>query len=98
MSDYTKVVTSWAKEPFITHDDYRKCGLCWREQIKAEVSQELLEKEIPIGVEEFRSVLDETKRRWRETDLYKRVYYMMSNLGLTLEDVDNELRDEGIEI
>lgn len=95
--EYIRIIKSWADDPYVTHDDVTKCGLCWREQIKSEICKELLQSGQEIDKNSFIFVLDESKRRWQETHLYKRVNKML-NEGKELTSIELELREEGIEI
>lgn len=82
------------KEPFIDHEDYEKCGSCWREVIKSQYAKEVLES----GVEtEFSAFFEEVDRRWRETSLYKEVKTLLET-GLTIEEVQAVMEAKGIEI
>lgn len=96
-TDYGAVISTWAQDPFITHEDHTKCGQCWREHIRSEVARETLKTKASIDLEAFLGVMDESKKRWRETSLYRRVKELTSQ-GKTLEEVEKELSKEGIEI
>lgn len=80
------------KEPFIEHEDYEKCGACWREVIKSQYAKELLESGIEV---EFSKFFDEVDRRWRETPLYKEVHTLLET-GLTIEEVSNIMEAKGV--
>ena len=82
--------------PLIDHEDYEKCGTCLREHIKSQVANEFLQAG-KLSAENLEEMFDEVDRRFRETELYKRVRTMMSQ-GRTLEEVSLELEKEGIDI
>jgi hypothetical protein len=96
MSDIKELITRWAKEPYIEHEDYNKCGLCLREKIKSQVANEFLEAG-KLSAENLKEMFEEVDRRWQETELYLRVQSMLK-AGKTLEQVSEELAKEGIDI
>ena len=42
MSDIKQLIENIAKYPHIEHEEYEKCGLCWKEKIKSQVANEFL--------------------------------------------------------
>ena len=92
------MVEMWAKEPYISdHEDVTKCGLCLRQKIQSEVATEFLQ-DTSLGDEDLLNrVSNETNRRFKETDLYKRVKSLMND-GHDLRKIAEDLLKEGIEI
>jgi hypothetical protein len=97
MTDYKKIIETWAYDPYVTHDDVTKCGQCLREQIKSDLSKKLLKSGSPIGEAQFRAIIDLSRDIWKDTPLYRRVKDLLDG-GMTLEEIDKKLREEGIEI
>lgn len=78
------------------HPDYSKCGTCWRRMIEADVAKELLRD--GCTKREHMTLFEEiTKERWQQTDLYKRVKSLREG-GMSLDEISEYLRKEGIEI
>jgi hypothetical protein len=96
MTNIKSMLESWAKDPYIEHEDYNKCGLCLREKIKSQVANEFLEAG-KLTSDNLKEMFDEVDKRWRETELYLRVQSMIKS-GKTLEQVSEELQKEGIDI
>jgi hypothetical protein len=96
MSDIKEMITRWAKEPYIEHEDYNKCGLCLKNKIQSQVANEFLEAG-KLSAENLTEMFNEIDRRFKETELYKRVQSMLKS-GKTIEQVAAELLKEGIDI
>jgi len=97
MKDYIKIVEGWAEDPWMPHEDYTKCGLCWKQKIQSDISKEFLETNQEVSTEDLNQILDETNKQWHKTPLYIRVKNMMK-MGKTLNEITEELSKEGIEI
>lgn len=97
MNDFKRILTTYAEDPYITHDDVTKCGQCWRARIQSEVAKEILDYDDVVDVTTLQYCEKETKRRWQQTELYLRVTKLMSE-GIPLEEVEKLLSKEGIEI
>lgn len=95
--EFIEMIKNWANDPYITHDDYTKCGQCWREKIKSEVCTNYINKYDRADQDDLKWILDYSKEKWQETSLYKRVREMLAQ-GKTIVEIDEELRSEGIEI
>lgn len=93
----TIAVIHWAYKPYVTHKNYRKCGLCWQQKILSDVCKEFLSKKNYVTKTDLRRIEAERKRRWRKTSLYKHVRLMLKKHG-DLEIVGKEMLKNGIEI
>lgn len=96
MSDIKKYLESLANDPYIEHEDYNKCGLCLKEKIRSTVAKEFLDAG-KLNAENLKEMFAEVERRWKETELFKRVIDILSQ-GKTIEQIDEELKKEGIDI
>jgi hypothetical protein len=96
MSDIKDLIEKMAKDPYITHEDVTKCGQCWKEKIKSEVANDYLVAG-KLGAENLKEMFEEIDRRWKQTELYLRVQEMLKS-GKTIEQVQSELQNEGIDI
>lgn len=93
-----KIIKNWADGPYIPCDDVYKCGQCLREQLKSEVCKEFLSLHTgDIDTVDIVEIEAETKRLFQQTPLYKRVKSLQDQ-GQSLQDIEADLRKEGIEI
>lgn len=83
-------------DPYISHEDYEKCGVCWRQVIKAEVAKEYLDVN-KTSSSDLKDFFEETNKRWRETSLYKKVKGYQSE-GKSLEEIEKIMKERGYEI
>jgi hypothetical protein len=95
--EFIEMIKNWANDPYITHDDYTKCGMCWKEKIRSEVCTKYLDYRNEVNDADLKWILAEVDNRWHETDLYKRVKSMLAD-GETIERIGELLLLEGIEI
>ena len=97
MSDIKELVEHLAKNAYIEHkEDVTKCGQCWKEKIKSEVANEFLQAG-KLSADNLKEMFEEIDRRWKTTEIYLRVQAMRAE-GKEIEDIQAELRKEGIEI
>ena len=82
--------------PYIEHEEYEKCGLCLKNKIHSQVANEFLQAG-KLSAENLTEMFAEVDRRWEETELFQRVRKMLSQ-GKTLEQISEELSQEGIDI
>lgn len=82
--------------PYIEHEPVEKCGLCLKNKIHSQVANEFLQAG-KLSAENLTEMFQEVDRRWKETELYQRVRGMLSQ-GKTLEQISEELLQEGIDI
>lgn len=82
--------------PYIEHEEYEKCGLCLKNKIHSQVANEFLQAG-KLSAENLTEMFAEVDRRWKETELFQRVRKMLSQ-GRTLEQISEELSQEGIDI
>lgn len=95
MSDIRKLVEDLSKRK-PEHEDVTKCGSCWKEKIRAEVSNEFL-KAGKLSSDNLKEMFEEINKRWKTTELYLRVQSMLSE-GKQIEQIAQELEAEGIHI
>ena len=79
MEDLTEIVKRYAYEPYVTCNPYEKCGQCYKNHILSVVCQEYLIRNSTVDQDQLRFIMDEADRRWRETDLYKRIAAMQAS-------------------
>lgn len=95
MSDIKRVFDNWASYP-IEHEDYEKCGLCWKNKIRGDVAREF----IAVGQnnqKDLNSFDKEVETRWKNTPLFKEVKGLLS-LGHTIQEAEKIMSERGIEI
>jgi hypothetical protein len=99
MTDVNKskqAIELWANEPYITCDT-DKCGQCLRQQIQSEVAKSYLDSGATPDSDMIENVLDETRKRWRQTPIYIRVKSLLDQ-GKEFEEIELELKKEGIQV
>jgi hypothetical protein len=95
-NDTAKSIVEYFSKGIPEHEDTSKCGLCLKEKIKSEVANEYL-KAGRLQAEDLPEMFEEIEKRWKETDLFKRVRLMLDT-GKSLKEIEEELSKEGIEI
>lgn len=98
MSDIKKLIENMASRygAPLEHEDITKCGLCWKNKIQSEVANEFLQAG-KLSAENLKEMFAEVDKRWKQTELYLRVQEMLKT-GKTIEAIEKELQQEGIDI
>lgn len=98
MSDIKQLITNMAERygAPLEHEDVTKCGLCWKNKIQSEVANEFLQAG-KLSADNLKEMFAEVDKRWKQTELYLRVQEMLKT-GKTIEAIEKELQQEGIDI
>ena len=95
---FKEMINTWANDPYVTCEDTSKCGQCLKEQIRSEVAKEFLANHTgTVESVDLHEIEGETKVRFQQTPLYKRVQSLMAE-GHDLKKIAKDLMAEGIEI
>jgi uncharacterized protein YfbU (UPF0304 family) len=70
---YRKMIQLWADEPYITHEDFTRCGQCYKQKLTSDVSKEFLEQDRASTIDDVKALTAEVDKRWEQTDLYKKM-------------------------
>ena len=93
--DKKTIIEDWAsREPFLDHEDYKKCGSCLREVLRKEVAQEFM-REGKINNNYLAPLEKEVTRRFQESFLFKEITRLKKEEGFTLDEAIAKMEKMG---
>jgi len=79
---------------YMEHQDYEKCGQCWKQKLISDVAKEQKAAGKPFDLV---SIFEEADKRWKETSLFKEVTGLLKS-GLTIDEAQALMEAKGIQI